>query len=319
MAKRMVGTVTLTFDTEATTYAITARALHGLQRAATFTLGRAKYHAPVRALFKRRRNERGAAMPRSWRYIRTESQYERFRASQSKRIGMNLPIEGGAMAREQAGGTFESAYWRHGQGAERGGLLERSSVTRMRTLGRAGTQFSGFSNSLFPVLKQGGVRATGDFRADRGYLVNRPKPAYFKQGPNMTMAAYRSKRADVSSFISSRGRWEMRNRRSLFEGRFGGRLRGEIRLIGPVVEEGTIWMYVESPTPYGVHQEFGSKRNRPHPFLRPALYESRQVLRTEVRKALETGPAMTKNERGQKVFRSDYGGDSRTSSSKRVH
>lgn len=46
-------------------------------------------------------------------------------------------------------------------------------------------------------------------------------------------------------------------------------------------------MYVESPTPYATYQEFGTSHNRPQPFLRPALYESRNILRFEVRKAVD--------------------------------
>jgi HK97 gp10 family phage protein len=46
---------------------------------------------------------------------------------------------------------------------------------------------------------------------------------------------------------------------------------------------------VESPTPYGVFQEYGTGHHKPHPYLRPALHESHEavteLVRSSVRKA----------------------------------
>jgi len=66
----------------------------------------------------------------------------------------------------------------------------------------------------------------------------------------------------------------------------GGRLRGEIysvppRLMGDVAEA-----WVISPTPYARFQEFGTRHNRAHPFLRPALMESREEVVTQVAEAV---------------------------------
>jgi len=74
---------------------------------------------------------------------------------------------------------------------------------------------------------------------------------------------------------------------ALYKGRIGGRLRGELRLTPPETRGKVTWVYVESPTPYAGFQEFGTSRHRSQPFLRPALYESRQVLRYEVRRAVD--------------------------------
>jgi HK97 gp10 family phage protein len=93
-------------------------------------------------------------------------------------------------------------------------------------------------------------------------------------------------------FLTSAGRREVERARkglgnsALFEGRIGGRLRGEIFIEGPVRDGNHIWFYVVSPTPYARYQEFGTRHHRAQPFLRPALYESRVVLRFEVRRAV---------------------------------
>jgi len=69
--------------------------------------------------------------------------------------------------------------------------------------------------------------------------------------------------------------------------RVGGRLRGELHVEGPVRGE-IIWWYIVSRTKdrgrlYGRDQEFGNRHTPAHPFLRPALHESRDLFRNQVR------------------------------------
>jgi HK97 gp10 family phage protein len=157
------------------------------------------------------------------------------------------------------------------------------------------TGFSGHPNTLIPVFRSGRYTVTGDFR--------RLGPLAGAIGQNRGRAGRKAKRPEFvdaqkaegyrAAQLTSAGRYEVRqalkrtSRSALFQGRVGGRLRGELRIRGPERHAGSWWMYVESPTPYAPYQEFGTAHNRAHPFLRPALYESRNVLRFEVRKAVD--------------------------------
>jgi HK97 gp10 family phage protein len=281
--------VTLTVDPTETKDEVFARAIGGLRRAATFALGRSKYHAPVRAIFKRTR--RGKATPKSWRYIRSENQYQRFMKSKAPERGMNIAgIQGaGTIRGGNAGGYIGGRERRVRHKGHQGLVGDRGLRTG---IGGLNTRFSGHNNSLFPVFQKGGYRITGDFRSAA------PLTEAIKQrkGKNQTLVEGKTRklgrsRAELASgrvkMLSGRGRYEVTSRRGLHKGRIGGRLQDELRVTDPVKHGDVVWMYVESPTPYAVHQEFGTSRHRAQPFLRPALYESRNVLRTEVRKSLK--------------------------------
>jgi hypothetical protein len=76
----------------------------------------------------------------------------------------------------------------------------------------------------------------------------------------------------------------------------GGRLRDELHVEGPVRNAGMISWFVVSATKdpetgrlYPQDQEFGTRRHPPHPFLRPALHESRDKLRQNVRRSVKEG------------------------------
>lgn len=287
---------------------IIARAQIGLQNATEYALGRAKHHAPVRAIFER--DPRGKAFAE--KNIRSKAQYQRFLASKSRSkrfdIGGNASIVANLRA-EQAGGIRRQG----------------------RAFGATGTT-RGHSNSLFPIFRGkdnrwGKFKITGDFRD--AALLGRSEPRYndprlgrakseaLKQRPGRTatlISGRQEKRgreraiaqAGIHNRLTNQGRKEIAraasvsaqgiNTRSgllkansaLFQGRIGGRLRGEIRMTRPVVKGGFIWMTVESPTPYAVHQEFGTRYHRAQPFLRPALYESRNILRSEVQAKVGT-------------------------------
>lgn len=100
--------------------------------------------------------------------------------------------------------------------------------------------------------------------------------------------------------LTTRGRYDVRSGRADYKSngatRVGGRLRGELHVEGPVDEDGILWWYVVSATKdpqsgrlYGLDQEFGTKRHKPHPFMRPGLHESRGALRRSVKSAIKEG------------------------------
>lgn len=282
----MAGKASVTFqlDTTELRAQLEQRALIGLQRTAEFALGRAKHHAPVRAIFKRDR--RGKAF--TGRSIRSKSSYQGFLRSKTSR-GRRAPFRGiasienvaalrrvGAMGMVQSGGaiTGTSNRPRANIGGRWGSIQSKNY----------GSRFTGHANSLFPVFRtQNNQRIAGDFRKvkQRGGTFN----AVVQRGQGQPTVQTRTARWRDNQ-LSSRGRYEFKTKRGLHKGRIGGRLRDEIRITGPMKRGGTTWMYVESPTPYAIHQEYGTKRHRAQPFLRPALYESRNVLRIEMRKAL---------------------------------
>lgn len=96
--------------------------------------------------------------------------------------------------------------------------------------------------------------------------------------------------------LTSRGRWELKSGRALFNspgGRvtLGGRLRGEIH-DDPAEGGGPVWIArVVSPTPYAKYVEFGTRRSRAQPYLRPALSQVRERFLTRMRAAARQGRA----------------------------
>lgn len=293
---------------------LAVRAEVALRRAAEYTLGRAKHHAPVRAIFKRRQNKRGPAFTNKGG-ISTAAAYKKFVKSKERRrrrvdVQSGPPgTEGfGAMAmRKQSGGVsgrsgsspiqrVDRPRVRAGKDSpgSKGTLVPQTVGREARRYGRS-TSFSGLPNSLIPVLGMRGKSGqyynfTADLRR-----VGPTGPGLIQNRRNFEGSEVRKVgEAQVAKIkkanLTSRGRYEIKRARrgsrnsGLFQGRVGGRLRGEIR-ITPVSWKGdTAWIYVESPTEYAGYQEFGTRRHGAQPFLRPALYESRKILRSSVRK-----------------------------------
>jgi len=83
--------------------------------------------------------------------------------------------------------------------------------------------------------------------------------------------------------LTRQGAYEVRTMRARFhsvreggEVTVGGRLRGEIFATRVTrTGNGLAEVMVISPTPYAKYMEFGTRHNRAHPYLRPALEESR--------------------------------------------
>ena len=94
--------------------------------------------------------------------------------------------------------------------------------------------------------------------------------------------------------LTRRGAHEVRTMRARFhsvreggEVTVGGRLRGEIHSTRVVrTGGGQAEVMVISPTPYAKYMEFGTRHNRAHPFLRPALEESRGDVVAQVASAV---------------------------------
>lgn len=82
--------------------------------------------------------------------------------------------------------------------------------------------------------------------------------------------------------LTRQGRHELNSMRSLSGGMLGGRLRDEIHPT-PASPGQRMTATVESPTPYAKYQEFGTRHNPSHPFLRPAADESREEVVSTVR------------------------------------
>lgn len=101
------------------------------------------------------------------------------------------------------------------------------------------------------------------------------------------------------SLLSRRGRYEVRSRRSEHEGEAGGRLRAGIhstpvRITGRKIEGSVI-----STAPYSKFQELGTRHNPAHPFLRPALEESREEIVTDaLDSAVTAGREIARSFRG---------------------
>lgn len=81
------------------------------------------------------------------------------------------------------------------------------------------------------------------------------------------------------TFLTRRGASEVRTKRAVFATfqhlNVGGRLRGEIHATAPTLAGSRAEAWVISPTRYAKYQEFGTRHNAAHPFLRPAAAESR--------------------------------------------
>lgn len=88
--------------------------------------------------------------------------------------------------------------------------------------------------------------------------------------------------------LSRAGRYEVNSGRADHNGLVGGRLRDEITAVGASGEGSFFEARVISPTPYAKYQEFGTRHNAAHPYLRPALRESRPQVVADMRSAIRT-------------------------------
>lgn len=178
------------------------------------------------------------------------------------------------------------------------------------TSGRTGQRVIGQPNSEMPVIRikqdksgrtdvlVGDLRKVGKLRPGDATLVRRTAGGKFRKVEARTAEARKVQVAEIEKLrvasLSSRGRFEASRKRARYNGRVGGRLKGELHIPNkgsPTQISGVYWWYVRSATKdpetgrlYPRDQEFGTSHHPPHPFLRPALQESRNDFRRIVRK-----------------------------------
>ena len=120
-------------------------------------------------------------------------------------------------------------------------------------------------------------------------------------GPHLATALDRRGAYEVKLALASSSRHNPRSARSLSWGHayVGGRLRNSIRAIAPQSTGGYTEAWVVAggdDAPYAKYQEFGTRHNAAHPFLRPALAETRgdviSRIATAIRDASRTGASM---------------------------
>lgn len=265
-------TTEIRIDWDGISSSLLTGATAGLIAASKYTERQAKKYAPVRAIFKRDRAPKGV-----------------------------LAGNGGSAD------SFDYSRWRRARPRNRRIDLPASASYPLHR----GPNY-GNSNSFIPVLhyqaREGSVVLTGDMR--------RFSPTARALSPNaqvyksVNRQGARATRIDPNVFLSAAGRAEAKSGRAVYRSvtkatfetidgkivrvpvktrdyvRLGGRLRGEIFAAPPQREKDQLVSYVISPVPYGKPQEFGSRHNRAHPFMRPALYDTRRVLVAEVAKGI---------------------------------
>ena len=150
------------------------------------------------------------------------------------------------------------------------------------------------------------LKTTAEIESDapiRARLGMRPEHAYLYPPSIVTQRAqqyltHRTIGAIDTSALSARGRYEVKSQRAAHQGQIGGKLRDEI-YVGEVQVDGHhVHVDVVSPTSYAKQQEMGNRHNPAHPYMRPALYESKDEVRATIashvvasaRAALRAGP-----------------------------
>jgi hypothetical protein len=259
---------------------IMERATQGLNEVGAFATKQAKRHAPVRNIFSagKSRNPRGKA----------------FRGPRRN----NIEIDYHWNARDYKDYLRSKRRTRE--------VFVRHEGDLFRTRGNVAT--------MIPLLRPGkrgqAGTITGNFRQYNPSTGRLARVKSWEAPPGKQIAKAKGRRSG-QQYLSARGRYEVKTQRALSRGSgfgltVGGRLRREIYQQPAALTAGfggQIWTYVISPTPYAVHQEYGTSRHRAQPFLRPALYESRAQLRqaftgrgrprSAMTQALQTGTVRT--------------------------
>lgn len=284
-------------DIDAIVKSIVRAALSGLNQTIEETEAAAKRHAPVRKIFNAQgQGRRGVPKGRNGigfgKGAAGKAGYDRWRRARPKNRRINVPPND---VREASGPRY------------------------------------GSTNSFIPVMRytdlSGTVTLTGNFRRyDKTGRQLTPRVDAFEQVGRRGRVEH--KVVNPNEFLNRQGRYEAVSGRAAYRevktsrlvvdrgtGKIirvpketadhmtlGGRLRGEI-FGTPAEQRGPFfWGYVISPVDYSADQEFGNRHNRAHPFLRPALYESRTRLRSNIARAVAgLGRQAARKGSGQKV------------------
>lgn len=274
---------------------IESRAIKGLNKTLGYTHAQAQKHAPVRAIFKRTR-----------------------RGDETARIKTRAVTSRGIMAayRRQPFGEAEMLNQKAMRGPNRRisppKSLDLATARKLYKVGKRdaldqaadlinGGQRIGGTNSEDPVFRVGRVTITGSRQVAGGKLVPTTILRQVRGGKVEVRPAPLDKRGDPVAVgelrLSSRGRYEVKTGRAMIrragEDQIGGALKNSIVKVPATLtsrEGDIIWGSVRAgndEVDYARWQEFGTGHNRAHPFLRPALYESRERFKTNVENALQ--------------------------------
>ena len=250
---------------------INERAVEGLNEAVEWTAERARYHAPVRSAF-----------------------------NDVSKTGAPVHSRGGAKTEFPRGEKNASGRRNYIRTTEQWKLFQKSRRRDKRFQG-VDTYRVGKANSANPIFRVGNTRLGVE-----GLAAERDNPRQLAYGPfqdekgarltTLTLETTSTKTPQFTisggKFLSTRGRYDLSRGRGLATSavggvQHGGTLRNSIKpILASVTNRSSVWGYVVTDVPYAKYQEFGTSRNKAHPFLRPALYEARKMLPKLVRASI---------------------------------
>lgn len=237
--------------------AIFQAAVEALGEGAMTVEARAKKNAPIRQLFKRRFAGSYKIRYKSARAVRTEAQ------TRDLALRTEYTLNNGPVTVVHPGNVGPSS--------------KRSRQVWLKSAQRR-------------------VRPN-DMMEFRGIKAAEDQLRRYKYDRQMASYGYQT----LTSRLSSRGAYEVRTKRAMYsvngQNQIGGRLRGEIHTTTPMVSGYRSEVWVISPTRYAKYQEFGTRHNAAHPFMRPAAAESRRSvvgrISTAVKSASRTSAGKT--------------------------
>jgi len=298
-------------------------AARAVQATLSWTEDRAKHYAPVREAFDKSQDSRRPgdhlAHERGL-VIRHDSDADRdrfmtnFKRSRRKerQVVVKEPFHAGAYIGRQ----------------RRGGVADPAGEQSSRRFGTANSYFPIFRlgrevatglDSFRRVRQRGGrAQLLTDPQGRQTFGLEPQVVLRGQRGMNQTLRAttngYGYAEASADNRLNKRGRYELRfaarddidpvteratgtksfRRAATYRGAsgvetIGGRLRGEIYATQVRATASEISGEVVSPTEYSVYQEYGTVHHRAQPFMRPALYDARQVLHDQTVKAMASG------------------------------
>lgn len=275
-----------------------AKVTPSAKRSADYALSRAKHHAPVRKLFSGTTYRKGTTFTGRVEGGRT--------ATVETRVAVNRRVVSG---REQFVGHANSATPLFRKNISKGATAYASAdfrrvdpstgklanVTGTGIIKRQGGNTTSRRESFSGGAGQLTSRGRYEVRSGRGNFRPERNPAdAFLEGnaPRLRLA---STQVGPASARGSRRLADGKNFAPESVIRSGGRLRDGLRVEGPTNEGDVIWWYIVSDTKdpetgrlYPQDQEFGTRRHKAQPFLRPALHESRERFRSGMHKALKS-------------------------------
>lgn len=105
----------------------------------------------------------------------------------------------------------------------------------------------------------------------------------------VTPGTHTMERPSAQQRLTRRGRYELHSGRSITaRSQLGGTLRDEIQALEVALDGSIIRVIVISPTEYAMFQEYGTRHNPAHPYLRPAFHEEGPKVLARTRSAVFT-------------------------------